>query len=353
MLKYLLATISVSIVAALGLLVNKQSEESGAPKRVARSSVPVRVFAAGRIEGASEEIELRSQISGRIVEVKIEEGQKIVKGQPLLRVDDEQYQQEVALAKAQLDLAQASLDRLQNGARKQECDEARFLLVASQANLERANLNWNRIKQLHIDGAVSQQDRDNHRTQVAELAAQVSASKSRLEFLTAPARPDEVAMAKAKIGAAKAQLHLAEHTLQKATIRSPVNGTVLQVNSRPGELATPDSQSPTLLIADTSAYRVRAFVEEIDAPRIQLGMSVEVTADGLPGRALAGQISRLSPRMSSKQIWSDDPAENYDTKTREIWITLEPGQGELVLGLRVDVTIETEVTPPSAEVAKK
>ena len=160
-------------------------------------------------------------------------------------------------------------------------------------------------------------------------------------------------MSKAKISAASARLQLAIHALEKATIKAPVDGTVLEVNSRLGELASPDAGQPCLLLADMSTYRVRAFVEEIDAPRVVEGMRVEVTADGMVGKSFIGHITRLSPRMSPKQIWSDDPAESFDTKTREVWIDLEAGQGQLVLGLRVDVTILPAVKVESNEVARQ
>jgi hypothetical protein len=90
---------------------------------------------------------------------------------------------------------------------------------------------------------------------------------------------------------------------------------------------------------------VRAFVEELDAPRVALGMKAVVVADGLPDQQLLGQISKLSPRMTAKQIWSDDPAERYDTKAREVWIDLKTSS-PLVVGLRVDVRIDAgaEVT---------
>ena len=68
-------------------------------------------------------------------------------------------------------------------------------------------------------------------------------------------------------------------------------------------------------------------------------MSATITADGLPGIELAGRVVRLSPRMSRKQLFTDDPAEHYDTKVREIWLDLDPTNTPLVLGLRVDITI--------------
>ncbi|HTN75077.1 MAG TPA: hypothetical protein VL096_07515, partial [Pirellulaceae bacterium] len=65
-----------------------------------------------------------------------------------------------------------------------------------------------------------------------------------------------------------------------------------------------------------------------------------IVADGLPNQSFKGRVSRLSPRMSAKQMWSDDPAERYDTKAREIWVDLDEG-ADLVVGLRVDALIDT------------
>ena len=91
----------------------------------------------------------------------------------------------------------------------------------------------------------------------------------------------------------------------------------------------------------------RAFVEELDAPRVELGMPARITADGLAGE-LRGRVIRLSPRMSRKRLWSDDPAERYDTKTREVWIELDEAEEGLVVGLRVDATLEPASDPDPA-----
>ena len=119
---------------------------------------------------------------------------------------------------------------------------------------------------------------------------------------------------------------------------------MLKINGKAGELTGPASLEPAVVLADTSCYYVRAFVEELDAPRVNVGMTAKVVIDGLRSRELRGRVARLSPRMERKSLWSDRPTERYDTKTREIWIELEPTKG-LVLGLRVEVTIDARSTP--------
>ena len=66
----------------------------------------------------------------------------------------------------------------------------------------------------------------------------------------------------------------------------------------------------------------------------------------LGGRNFTGRVARLSPRMSHKELWTNDPTERYDTKTREVWIELDEAEG-LLVGLRVDVMIDTGMGTPA------
>ncbi|MBN1909067.1 MAG: HlyD family efflux transporter periplasmic adaptor subunit, partial [Pirellulales bacterium] len=175
-------------------------------------------------------------------------------------------------------------------------------------------------------------------------------ARTHAELLNAPARPDEILMDKARIRAAQARLELARVELDRTKVRAPSDGQILDVEVEPGELTGPDVAQPAVVITDTSRYRVRAFIEEMDAPRVRQGMSVRVVADGLPGRALEGRVAQCCPRMGRKQLWSDDPAERYDTKTREVWVDLDSRE-DLIIGLRVDVVIDTESAAPIPSVS--
>jgi multidrug resistance efflux pump len=258
----------------------------------------------------------------------------------LLQIDPREYEHEVKLAEAQLALARAEKDRIENGARQHERDEAIALHASKEVELDQARLSLARIKKLRLESAVSQQEADEQLAKVRSLEALATAAKAHAESLQAPAREDELTIAQAKIDAAQSRLELANVALERTTLRALTPGQVMKINVHVGELSRPENQQPAMILSDTSSFRVRAFVEELDAPRVQNGMTVSVEADGLPDRKFTGKVVHLSPRMSAKQIWNDDPAENYDTKAREIWIDLDNAE-DLVVGLRVDVTITT------------
>ncbi|RIK75041.1 MAG: hypothetical protein DCC67_15815 [Planctomycetota bacterium] len=346
MFKYIFILLAVAVTGASAYLIDVRSPDF---TRSQRTAAPIRkIYATGAIEGATREIQVRPELRGRVVEIPIAIGQVVSQGDVLLRLDDSRQRQLVAASLASLQLAQAQLEQLQNGARQAERDEARALLQAKRARLEQARRSWTRIEQLNQQSAVSQQEADNERSGVEALTAEVAAAAARLEQLEAPPRADEVRAAQARVAAAQAEYDLAVIEHQRCTLAAPAAGRVLDVDVEPGELIGPDSAAPAVVLADTAKMRVRAYVEEIDAPRLRLGMPAAITADGLPEQVALGKVEFISPRMTPKEFTSEEPNELYDTKVREVLIdVLDPTA--LIVGLRVDVVLHPEDSHEGAE----
>ena len=174
------------------------------------------------------------------------------------------------------------------------------------------------------------------------LVAQTAAAKARHEQVTAPARADEVRIANARIRAAKAQLKQTQVLLARTIMKCSSRGQILKLNVEEGELIGPDTAEPAIVFADTRQCFVRAFVEELDAPRVSPGMTATIVADGLPEHQFTGRICRVSPLMTSKELRTDAASERYDTKVREVCIQVDASI-PLVVGLRVEATIDPQL----------
>ncbi|MEA1950840.1 MAG: efflux RND transporter periplasmic adaptor subunit, partial [Planctomycetota bacterium] len=274
MTKYMLLAVGVTAALILGFMIDAQSHTPTIHQE--QSSEDNAIFAVGRIEAATPEIKLRGRISGRLAEILVREGQTVEDGDVLLRVEDQLYREEVHLADAELELAKARLERLINGAHPRQRSETAALYRAKLAEQQRARLSWQRINRLIQDAAVARQKADDQRTLLDALTAEVEAAKARMERLEAPARADEVKMEEARIKAAQAKLKLAKTRLQWTELRAPGSGQILKIDAEPGELIGPDTPQPTIVMADTSRFHVRAFVEELDAPRVRLDMTAKI-----------------------------------------------------------------------------
>jgi HlyD family secretion protein len=335
----MLAVMLIVTIAALGLAIDIQS--SAPVVRPERSADPSQIFASGRIEGATEEIALRPQLAGRITQAPVAEGQIVNEGELLLQLDDRQYRHELALAAAELALAEAQLERLINGAHPQQRSEAAAACRAREAELKLAEVTWDRTQKILADRAISQQEADNQWTRMTMLRNEVEAARARLAYLESNARPDEIRIEEARVAASKARLELAKVQAERTRLVAPCRAQVLKINGKVGELAGPATAEPAIVLTDTSQYYVRAFVEELDAPRVEVGMPAKITVDGLRNEVLTGRVVRLSPRMERKNLWSERSTEKYDTNTREVWIVLS-SRRDLVLGLRVDAIIDVK-----------
>jgi multidrug resistance efflux pump len=343
MLRIVLIVAALASVVTLGVVID--SRATIAPPTDEPAAVGERIFAPGIVEGVTESIELRPQVAGRIVEVLVHVGQTVAAGDPLVKLDDREDQQQVELAAAQLEMARSQLERLENGAHAQERQQAAAEVRSRLARLKQAQKSWERIERLRRESAVAQQQADDQQSLLEAATAEYEAAEARFKLLDSPPRADEVRLARARIRAGEAELELAKVQLDRCTLRAPTSAQILDVSAEVGELAGPTSTRPPITLADTSRLRVRAFVEEYDAPRVREGMIALITADGIAGDGLKGQVTRLSPQMTRKQFTNDQPGERLDVKTREVWIDLDVPAGgevdrELVVGLRVDVVLD-------------
>jgi multidrug resistance efflux pump len=361
MMRVLITLVTLGSVAAAAMWLHKQSLPQARPAQPAASSEgPRMIYAPGAVEGASEQVELRLELPGRIVEVLVKEGDFVERGTLLVRLDDATYRQQIELLKAEHQVIQAELVRLRNGAHQHERMEAAQMLQARQERLKHAQRELVRSKKLLDTRSTSEQEVARWEAEVKALMAEVRAAQARHDFLDAPAREDEIKAIEAKATVVEARLDLAETELAKTLLHAPSSGQVLELNREPGELIDLDDPQPTIVLADTRRLRVRAYVEELDAMHVRAGMTAYITADGLPGQRIAGRVLQVLPRMSFKQVWTDRPDERFNVKSREVLIELSQPSSipastdvvtpinppDLVFGLIVEVEIDPTIKAP-------
>lgn len=351
------------IIFVVGLLsagcfwLHQQSQATVQVARpVERKPGAISVHAPGVVEGIGRQLDLRMQLAGRVVEVPVKEGDFIEQGQLLVRLDDATQKHQVQMLQGEVVYAEARVERLKNGAHKQERLESEAVVASRTAKLQHAEHELERVSRLLAKNAVGEQELDRWKSDVKQLTGEVVAAKAHRDLLAAPAREDELKAAEAQVAVARAKLLLAETELSRTQLRAPSRGQILSIHRLPGELIDLADVEPAIVLADTSRLRVRAYVEELDASSVTPGMEARITADGLPGYAARGQVVEIMPRMSFKQVWTDRPDERFDVKTREVLIEVldEPAvsadrpplsasstRAALVYGLPVEV----ELTP--------
>jgi HlyD family secretion protein len=319
---------------------------SGGGLAVAGASRPVfqgadRVSADGVVEGARPESALRPDVAGTLAAVHVKEGQQVKKGELLAELRNETQILQVALAAAELSIARARLSKVRNGERAERRKALAAVREARVAAYRQAKGALERTQRLWDNRSISRDEYDRDFYAAERARAEVEQATAEHALVEADARPDEIHENEALVAAARAKLELADAELAKTKLTAPTDGRVLRVFAEPGEAASPTTEQPVLLMADLSKVHIRAFVEELDAIRVRPGQDATITADGLPGKHLAGKVVQVAPRMGRRAPQTDAPGEYKDLYYREVIIEPE-GAEALPLNYRVQARIRVE-----------
>jgi multidrug resistance efflux pump len=195
-----------------------------------------------------------------------------------------------------------------------------------------------RRRKLGSQGFASQELVDQAEREAVVARQRLQAARQRYALVNDPARDEDVAIAEARVSAAHAARDEAQALLNKSVIRSPIDGTVLRVNHRPGELLTVFLDQPILTVGNLAALYVRAEVDEADIAKVQPGLSAFVTAEAFGQQRFAGRVFRIGQTLGKKKIRTDDPKELNDTKVLEVLIALD-SPNPLLPGLRVNAFV--------------
>lgn len=230
------------------------------------------VSASGKIQ-PKRLVNMSADTSGRVVNLAVNEGDRVTRGQFLLQIDPKSLRTRVDSGTASLQAAESSLDQ-----QRQSVETARVQVDQAQRNLARQRDLWS--QQLTTREALDKAEND--------LKAAESGLREREKQVNAQA---------ARIGQEKATLESARYDLSKVRIESPIDGIVTRRNIQEGETAvigTMNNAGTVLLtLADMSVIQAEVEVDETNIPNVQIGQPAKITIDALPDRTFKGHVSEI------------------------------------------------------------
>jgi HlyD family secretion protein len=319
----------------------KTAQSKAGSKTVWAASAP------GRVEPLGGEIRISAQVPGRITEVLVGVNDQVVAGDLLLRFADEEFVAKVHAARAEA--AARKRDRDNEGVNKpaQDRRNAEDNFANAERQLAFAREELDRALKLKRNGTATLPDAAKTREGVAKAADQLEQARSALRKAMAEGNAPAPTRLEAALAAARAELSLAEAALERARIRAPSKGTILQVNARVGETAAPSPENVLVVLGDVTALRVRAEFEERDIGKVHLGQAAVVRSDAFPGKDFEGTVSSLARALGPSRLGQRGPRRPTDIDVLEVMIDLT-GQPPLLPGMRVDVFLKAALPQPPA-----
>lgn len=298
---------------------------------------------AGLVEARSENLAIGTALAGLVLDVHVPAervGDEVAAGTALFRVDDRHLRAERKLALAEVEVAQAQLDRLERQPRAEELPPSAQRLRAAEELVKLRRDKAERARVLGASRAIGEEEVVERGQELHIALRDLERVKAEDALLRAGAWGPDVAIAKARLAQAQARVEQLGVEIDRAIVRAPVGGRVLRVDVRPGEYVTGQPGQALVLLGDVGTLHVRVDVDEQDVPRFRPGTRAWATVRGDAAHRLGLRFVRVEPYVAPKRSLTGDAAERIDTRVLRVVYALESPPANVYVGQQVDVFIE-------------
>jgi HlyD family secretion protein len=379
---------AVAAVAFLGYRLSSQSSQQETAQAVAGETVVVsKGTVAETVNTSGRVLPEKQALVGFETSGRVTVGQKVKKDDVLARLETSDLEMTLADAQASLQQSEASLAQAKMPSTPKEIAAARASVesaqsaydktlagpdpnevISSKAALKTAELTLRAAQDAYdavaykTDIGMSSQAQTLQQASIdyekaladynmavegpteqdkKAAAATLASAESSLDTLLRKPLPEDVATSEAAVVKARNAVEKARVDLQNADLKSPIDGTVIEVNVRVGEVP---SESTAIILVDDSRLHVYVGVDEIDVSRIEVGQPVSITLEALPDQEFPGQVESVSPSTTDSQTLLQSPAStSAGVPTYIVSIALANSSSKLRVGMSASAAIQTQI----------
>jgi len=276
--------------------------------------------ASGTIEGT--DVNIGTEIMGRVTQVRCDEGARVRKGDTLLLVDDTEYRLQLQQAEANSESFASQYRLAVEGSRRED-------VVQAEASFTTAQADYVRMKDLLASQTVTQKQFD-------DVYARFIAAEQTYHKVKTGLRPEEILNAKVRAESAVAQVELLKKKVRDCVLVSPVDGTITVRSIEPGELV--GVGSAVFRVTSLDPVKLMIYVSEQDLGRVVLGQAAAVNIDAFPKRDFAGKVVYLAPSAE----FTPKNVQTKEERTKLVFgvkLEIPNPTGELKPGLPADARL--------------
>lgn len=304
----LISVIALMILAAVFKSKGKPKGIEVTTEKLEKRTINETVSGSGKIF-PEKEVKISSDVSGEIVELFVEEGDSVVMGQLLAKIDPDAFFSAVERGEAGLNSAKSTLANT-----KASVESSRASMEQIVAQLENAHTINDRNKKLFQDGVVSQVDYETSQTNVRQLEANLRAAEASIKSAEKSAEG-----AAFQVESSAANLKELKTSLSRTSIKSPTTGIVSSLSVEQGERVVGTMQmtgTEMMRVANLNSMEVQVDISENDILRVNLGDKVEIEVDAYLDEIFLGSVTEIA--NSASNISSQGASLNTDQVTNFI-----------------------------------
>jgi len=301
--KWLVALgIIVVILVVAGVIKGKSGGKGKkvAVEKVERRTIIETVAASGKIQPETEVI-ISSDVSGEIIEMPVQEGDRVKAGDLLLKINPDLVESALSRAEAALNTTKANLAG------------SKARLAQSESQFQNSEASFERSKQLHESKVISQAEFDQAKANYEVASADVEAAK------------ESVRAGMFNVRSSEATLKEATENLGRTSIYSPMDGVITKLNKEKGERVVGTAQmagTEIMTVADLNVMEVAVEVNENDIVRVSINDTTEIEVDAYLDKTFKGIVTEIANSANTSGM-SADQVTNFDVKIRMLQYSYE------------------------------
>lgn len=266
---------------------------------VSKGDIENSVMASGKIE-AKNQVDVGAQVSGEVTKLYVDVGDEVKQGQVIAQIDPVTQTNNLTTQKATLEQSLASLKNSQAliATKQAALATAESDLVSKKATYEQAVNEFNRLKTLMAQNAVSKQELEQASTAVKTALANVNSAQNAIATAKAniASGQADIVSAQANIKKAQTEVNTAEKNLGYTKITAPMSGTVISITTKQGQTVNANQTAPTIVtLADLKTVRIKAKISEADVVNLKPGLPVYFNIIGSPDQKFNATLQAIEP----------------------------------------------------------
>ncbi|MDA9312347.1 efflux RND transporter periplasmic adaptor subunit [Vicingaceae bacterium] len=301
--KWLLALGIIVVILVVAGVIKGMSGGKGkkvAVEKVERRTIIETVAASGKIQPETEVI-ISSDVSGEIIEMPVQEGDRVKAGDLLLKINPDLVESALSRAEAALNTTKANLAG------------SKARLAQSESQFQNTKASFERSAQLHESKVISQAEFDQAKANYEVATADVEAAK------------ENVRAGMFNVRSSEATLKEAKENLGRTSIYSPMNGVITKLNKEKGERVVGTAQmagTEIMTVADLNVMEVAVEVNENDIVRVAINDTTEIEVDAYLDKTFKGIVTEIANSANTSGM-SADQVTNFDVKIRMLRYSYE------------------------------
>ncbi|MEO0619347.1 MAG: HlyD family efflux transporter periplasmic adaptor subunit [Pseudomonadota bacterium] len=347
-----LVVATAAAITAIAIATPPASQSIGSSNAVAQTTASTdtrnwSIAAPGLVEPLDGEIGLGVEIVGRVTKIAVTLGEVVRAGQVLVRLDDSDALARIQRTQADVEIRERDRDNVAATRRGRSRRRAADKLADAEAALFKARRALDRIYDTESGAKPSAEAIDTALKGIDEARANRATAQQELDDINALDATPLFSRSESALELARANHTLALQAYEKTRIRAETNGTILRINAKRGEVVSPQSPRPLVVIGDMTKLRVRAEVDERSVADVKGGQQAVIRSVAFDGSDFNATVSEISSALRPGRIGNSNPRGASNANVLEVMLDID-GETPLLPGMEVDVLFDGGAGEPDA-----